>query len=96
MKWTKDTVLECGRITLNSKKSGRLPSIRDTGVPVELIAKMSSDGMAVDQILAALPILEREDVQAGLRYHALSTAVDAKYFEPIRNRIRRLNSLDDE
>lgn len=62
--------MKFSRITVNPEQMGGLPCIRGLRVPVATVVDMVADGMAVDEILAAYPDLEREDVQEALRYAA--------------------------
>lgn len=58
------------RITVNPEQMGGLPCIRGLRVPVATVVDMVADGMPVDEILAAYPDLETEDIQEALRYAA--------------------------
>ena len=58
------------RITLDPDKMGGVPCIRDLRTPVATVVAMVAEGMPEDQILAAHPDLEREDIGAALRYAA--------------------------
>ncbi len=46
------------------------PIIKGTRLPVELILKKLSEGMTVDDLLKAYPILKKEDILACLEYSA--------------------------
>jgi len=46
------------------------PVIKGTRITVELILRKLSEGMPVDELLAAYPHLTREDVLAALSYSA--------------------------
>lgn len=58
------------RITVNPKQMGGMPCIRGLRIPVATVVGMIADGMSAEEVLAELPALEREDVQAALRYAA--------------------------
>jgi len=60
-----DHLLE--RISVNPKVMVGKPVIRGTRVPVELIVKMLSQGIAEEEILREYPRLEQEDIRA-VRY----------------------------
>jgi uncharacterized protein (DUF433 family) len=49
---------------------GGEPCIRGLRVPVATVVAMVADGMSHDEILAAYPDLEREDITEALRYAA--------------------------
>jgi uncharacterized protein (DUF433 family) len=56
------------RITTNAKQMGGVPCIRGLRIPVATVVGMVADGMNENEILAAYPDLEREDIQEALRY----------------------------
>ena len=58
------------RITVDPAVMGGQPCIRGMRVPVATVVAMVADGMSVDEILADLPYLEREDVAEALRFAA--------------------------
>ena len=58
------------RITINPAQMGGVPCIRDLRIPVATVVGMLGDGMTEDEILAAYPDLEREDLREALRYAA--------------------------
>ncbi|TMK95486.1 MAG: DUF433 domain-containing protein [Actinobacteria bacterium] len=58
------------RITVRADQMGGVPCIRGLRVPVATVVGMIADGMARDEILAAYPDLEAEDVEEALRYAA--------------------------
>lgn len=58
------------RITVDPAQMGGVPCIRGLRIPVATIVGMVADGMAEDEILAAYPDLEREDLREALRYAA--------------------------
>lgn len=58
------------RITVNVDRMGGVPCIRDLRLPVATVVGMVADGMSEDDILAAFPDLEREDIRQALQYAA--------------------------
>ena len=58
------------RITAHQDLMGGVPCIRGLRIPVSTVVGMVADGMSVDEILAAYPDLEREDISEALRYAA--------------------------
>jgi uncharacterized protein (DUF433 family) len=58
------------RITVRPDQMGGVPCIRGLRVPVATVVGMVAEGMADDEILAAYPDLEREDIREALRYAA--------------------------
>ena len=58
------------RITVDPKQMGGVPCIRGLRIPVATVVAMVADGMAEEEILAAYPDLEREDLREALRYAA--------------------------
>jgi uncharacterized protein (DUF433 family) len=58
------------RITVDPTQMGGVPCIRRLRIPVATVVAMLADGMAREEILAAYPDLEREDLQEALRYAA--------------------------
>lgn len=58
------------RITVQPDQMGGEPCIRGLRIPVATVVGMVADGMTADQILAAYPDLEREDIQEALHYAA--------------------------
>ncbi len=59
----KGNAVEFTRITLDPARMGGLPCIRGMRIPVATVVGMLGDGMTEDEILAASPDLEREDVR---------------------------------
>jgi uncharacterized protein (DUF433 family) len=49
---------------------GCVPCIRGLRIPVATVVGMVADGMGDDEILAAYPDLEAEDIREALRYAA--------------------------
>ena len=58
------------RITVDPDRMGGVPCIRGLRIPVATVLGMLAEGMSEDEILAAYPDLEREDIRAALRYAA--------------------------
>jgi uncharacterized protein (DUF433 family) len=58
------------RITVNPNQMNGLPCIRGLRIPVATVVDMVAAGMSEDEILAAFPDLEREDIREALRYAA--------------------------
>lgn len=58
------------RITINPAQCGGRPCIRGMRIRVIDILDLLASGLSSEQVLEELPDLEREDVQAALRYAA--------------------------
>jgi uncharacterized protein (DUF433 family) len=58
------------RITVDPGQMGGVPCLRRLRIPVATVIGMVADGMAEDEILAAYPDLERNDIREALRYAA--------------------------
>jgi len=58
------------RITTDPAQMAGQPCIRGLRIPVASVVAMVADGMAVSEILDALPDLEPEDVSEALHYAA--------------------------
>ena len=63
-------MLKFTRITSNPDQMGGMPCIRGLRIPVATVVGMLADGMAEDEILAAYPDLEPDDISEALRYAA--------------------------
>jgi uncharacterized protein (DUF433 family) len=96
MKWTRSSRLQFGRITIDPVRMNGTPSIRDLPIAVATIVSMANEGMSAAQILSAYPELEREDIEAALRYSAAKKSAEANFIEPMRNRIRNLGLPEDD
>ncbi len=70
-----------GRIEIDPQVMLGKPVIRGTRVPVELLLRRLSEGATEDDLLAAYPHLEREDIRAALAFAASEIAV-TEYLEP--------------
>ncbi|NJL29456.1 MAG: DUF433 domain-containing protein [Thermoanaerobaculia bacterium] len=58
------------RITFDPNVMGGRACIRGLRLTVSLVLNLVADGMTSEEIVAAYPYLEAEDVQAALRYAA--------------------------
>jgi uncharacterized protein (DUF433 family) len=58
------------RITLNPEVMGGKPCVRGLRITVGTIVGLIAAGRTVDEILAAYPYLEREDIRQALQYAA--------------------------
>jgi uncharacterized protein (DUF433 family) len=58
------------RITVRPDQMGGAPCIRGLRIPVATVVGMVADGLNEDEILAAYPDLEAEDIAEALRYAA--------------------------
>lgn len=58
------------RITIDPNQMGGVPCIRGLRIPVATIVAMVAEGMTQEQILAAYPDLEPEDIREALLYAA--------------------------
>lgn len=56
------------RIEINPHVCGGKPVIRGTRIPVTVVLDQVASGEAWDSIIRGLPELQREDIQAALRY----------------------------
>lgn len=58
------------RITINPEQCGGRPCIRGMRIRVTDILDLFAAGLAAEQILAEMPDLEADDLQAALQYAA--------------------------
>ena len=58
------------RITVEPDKMGGVPCIRGLRVPVATVVGMVAEGMTNEEILAAYPYLEPDDIRQALEYAA--------------------------
>lgn len=58
------------RVRVDPEKMAGVPIIRGLRIPVATVVDMVADGMSHDEILAAYPDLEAEDIQQALHYAA--------------------------
>lgn len=66
----REGTVKFARITVDPKQMGGVPCIRGLRIPVATVVGMVADGMTEEEILAAYPDLEREDIREALRYAA--------------------------
>lgn len=62
--------MKFARITVRPEQMGGAPCIRGLRIPVATIVGMAADGMTEQEILAAYPDLERDDIREALRHAA--------------------------
>ena len=58
------------RITVNPGQMAGVPCIRGLRIPVATVVGMVAEGMAHQEILAAYPDLEEEDIREALHFAA--------------------------
>jgi uncharacterized protein (DUF433 family) len=58
------------RITVRPDQMGGVPCIRELRIPVATVVGAVADGMSQEEILAAYPDLEPEDIRQALKYAA--------------------------
>jgi uncharacterized protein (DUF433 family) len=58
------------RISVDPAQMGGTPCIRHLRIPVATVVEMVAEGMSTEEILAAYPDLEGEDIAESLRYAA--------------------------
>lgn len=56
------------RITFDPEQCGGRPCLRGLRIRVTDVLDLLASGLSAEQVLAELPSLEREDIQASLRY----------------------------
>jgi len=61
-------MLRYERITVDPNQMGGVPCIRGLRIPAATIVVMVAEGMTPEQILAAYPDSEPEDIREALRY----------------------------
>ena len=69
------------RITVSPHQMDGVPCIRGLRIPVATVVSMVADRMPEDEILAAFPNLETEDIQEALHYAA--EAVRERQLQPL-------------
>lgn len=62
--------MEFTRVTIDPKRMGGVPIIRQLRIPVATVVDMVADGMSEAEILQAYPDLEAEDIHEALRFAA--------------------------
>lgn len=58
------------RITVRADQMDGVPCIRGLRIPVATVVGMVADGLTHEEILAAYPDLEAEDIREALQYAA--------------------------
>lgn len=58
------------RITIDPRRMGGVPCIRDLRIPVATVVDLVADGMEAPEILRAYPDLEADDIREALRFAA--------------------------
>ena len=58
------------RVTVDPKKMGGVPCIRDLRIPIATVVGMVADGMTAEEILVAYPDLVKEDISEALQFAA--------------------------
>lgn len=58
------------RITVNPNQMGGVPCVRGLRIPVATVVGMVAEGMREDEVLAAYPDLEAEDIREALQFAA--------------------------
>jgi uncharacterized protein (DUF433 family) len=71
------------RVVINLGVMTGKPVIRGTRIPVELIVRMLSQGISVDEILSEYPRLELADIHAALAYAAEVLADEEVFPRPV-------------
>ena len=69
------------RITIDPEQMGGVPCIRGLRIPVATVVEMVADGMSQEEILAAYPDLEAEDIREAL--HFAAEAVRERSLPPV-------------
>jgi uncharacterized protein (DUF433 family) len=62
--------MEFNRITIDPKRMGGVPCIRNIRIPAATVVDMVAEGMSVVEILAAYPDLEEQDIREALHFAA--------------------------
>lgn len=63
-------MLRLDRITMNPQVMGGKPCVRGLRVTAGMLVGLVAAGRTAEEILAAYPYLEREDIQQALQYAA--------------------------
>ena len=71
------------RITFNPGVMGGRACIRGLRVTVSLVLNLVANGMTPEEIVAAYPYLEPEDIHQALRYAAWLAEESILPFEPV-------------
>ena len=64
------SAMEFTRITIDPKRMGGVPIIRNLRIPVATVVDLVADGMREAEILQAYPDLEAPDIKEALRFAA--------------------------
>jgi uncharacterized protein (DUF433 family) len=67
--------MSSGRITVRADQMGGIPCIRELRIPVATVVGMVAEQKSDEEILAAYPDLEIEDIREAMRYAAASTLI---------------------
>ena len=65
------------RITVNADQCGVCPCIMGMRIRIIYILNLLASGLTQDQVINELPDLEKEDIEAALRY------VSSKFYHPV-------------
>ncbi len=71
------------RITFDTGKMGGRACVRGMRVTVSLIVNLCANGMTAEEIVAAYPYLEPEDVRQALQYAAWLVEENVLPVEPV-------------
>jgi uncharacterized protein (DUF433 family) len=71
------------RITFDTGKMGGRACVRGMRVTVSLIVNLCANGMSAEEIVAAYPYLEPEDVRQALQYAAWLVEENLLPVEPV-------------
>jgi len=62
--------MEFRRITVNPRQMGGVPCLRGLRIPVATIVALVAEGQSAQDIVAAYPDLERDDIREALLFAA--------------------------
>ncbi len=62
--------MKYSRITIDPRQMNGVPCIRHIRIPVATVVGMVAEGMSDEEILAAYPDLEEQDIREALTYAA--------------------------
>jgi uncharacterized protein (DUF433 family) len=62
--------MEFTRVTANPRQMGGVPCVRGLRIPVATVVALVAEGQAAQEILAAYPDLELEDIREALLFAA--------------------------
>ena len=60
--------MQFSRITIDPRRMGGVPCIRDVRIPVATVVDMVADGLKAADILQAYPDLEAEDIREAVGF----------------------------